>query len=63
MGIEDYMLLKMVEQRIDILGSAGAAQKLILDEIVKTVIINRDTNRKLFRQKRRELMQLVEGLG
>ena len=63
MGIEDYMLLKMAEQRIDMLGSAGAAQKRILDEIVKTVIINRDTNRKLFRQKRRELMELVEGLG
>ena len=34
-----------------------------LDEILKTVIINRDTDRALFRAKRRELLELVESLG
>ncbi len=56
MGIEDYMLLKMAHERAD----SSARRKL--QEILKTVIINRDTDRALFRAKRRELLELVESL-
>jgi hypothetical protein len=33
-----------------------------LDEIIKTVIVNRDKDRTLFRTKRKELVLLVEEL-
>ncbi|GAG43085.1 unnamed protein product, partial [marine sediment metagenome] len=63
MGIEDYMLLKIARERIDELGGSGTAQRRKLDDIVKTVLKNRDTDRDLFRAKRRELLELVEALG
>ncbi len=63
MGIEDYMLLAMARERIDALGDAGAAHRKRLDEIVKTVITNRTTDRRLFRSKRLALVKLVEELN
>ena len=63
MGIEDYMLLTMARERIEQLGTAGGAYRQRLEEIIKTVITNRDTDRRLFREKRRELVELVEALG
>ena len=62
MGIEDYMLLKMARERIDAVGHRTLAQMRKLNEILKTVIDNRDTDRALFRAKRRELLELVESL-
>jgi len=63
MGIEDYMLLKMAQERIEELGENGAAHQQALDGIIKTVAVNRDSDRELFRRKRRELVELVEMLG
>jgi len=63
MGIEDYMLLAMAKEKIDALGDEGAAHRKRLDEIVKTVITNRKTDRRLFRSKRLELVKLVEELN
>jgi len=62
MGIEDYMLLKMGRERIEKLGKKGATKKRQLDDIIKVVVINRDTDRDLFRAKRVELLELVEAL-
>ena len=61
MGIEDYMLLTMARERIAERGAA--ASRRTLEEILKTVIVNRDTDRALFRARRRELLELVETLG
>jgi hypothetical protein len=63
MGIEDYMLLKMARERIDSLGDDGAAYRRQLDELVRTVLTNRVSDRGVFRSKRRELVELVEELG
>ena len=63
MGIEDYMLLKMARDHIDERGEADTEAKRKLNEIVKTVIANRDADRALFRAKRRELLELVEVLA
>ena len=62
MGIEDYMLLQMARESIDELGDAGAVQKRTLNEIIRTVVKNRDADRALFRAKRRELLELIEML-
>ena len=62
MGIEDYMLLSMARDKIDALGDEGEAYRRRLHEIVKTVLTNRTTDRRLFRAKRRELVELVEEL-
>jgi hypothetical protein len=61
-GIEDYMLLKMARERIALRGAAAVPAQRRLDEILKTVITNRDTVRALFRAKRRELLELLESL-
>ena len=63
MGTEDYMLLAMAEERIDALGDRGAALRKEFREIVKTVIINRSADRRLFREKRRQLVELVEKMS
>ena len=63
MGIEDAMLLHLAKERIAALGEAGAAHRDELQQIVKAVITNRDTDRGLFRTKRRELLVLVETLA
>ena len=63
MGIEDYMLLKMASERIEKLGNAGARHQRTLDEIIKSVVMNRDSDRELFRRKRRELVEFVALLG
>ena len=63
MGIEDYMLLGMAQERIAALGNAGASYRKKLHGIVKTVITNRTADRQLFRRKRRELVELVEELS
>ncbi len=60
MGIEDYMLLDLAQQKIDALGGGGAAFQTQLDNLVMTVLVNRDDDRDLFRQKRKELVELVE---
>ncbi len=60
MGIEDYMLLDLAQQKIDALGGGGAAFQTQLDNLVMTVLVNRDDDRNLFRQKRKELVELVE---
>jgi len=62
MGIEDYMLLRMARERIAALGDAGAKHQVQLDEIVITVLKNRSVDRSLFRDQRRELVELVERL-
>lgn len=62
MGIEDYMLLRMAHERIAALGDAGAKRQTQLEEIVTTVLKNRSADRSLFRDKRRELVELVEHL-
>ena len=41
MGIEDYMLLKMAQEKIESMGKAGPRYQKQLDEIVKTVLMNR----------------------
>ena len=41
----------------------GTAHQQALDGIIKTVAVNRDSDRELFRRKRRELVELVEMLG
>ena len=63
MGIEDYMLLSMARERTDALGESAASERRRLDRIVKTVLTNRSTDRKLFRARRRELVELVEELS
>ena len=63
MGIEDYMLLSMARDKIEALGGERAAYRQRLHEIVKTVITNRTTDRRLFRARRRELVELVEALS
>ncbi|MFH0964948.1 MAG: hypothetical protein V2A58_13190 [Planctomycetota bacterium] len=63
MGIEDYMLLRMAEGRIARLGEAGEAYRQRLHDIVKAVITNRAADRRLFREKRGELVELVETLS
>ena len=63
MGIEDYMLLAMARKRIDALGARGAEHRRQLRDIVKTVITNSHADRRLFREGRRELVELVEELG
>jgi hypothetical protein len=63
MGIEDYMLLQMAEDFINRLDADGKIHQSTLDEIVGTVLRNRVQDRKLFRQKRRELVELVEALN
>ncbi|MBI4356463.1 MAG: hypothetical protein HY559_01095 [Gammaproteobacteria bacterium] len=60
MGIEDYMLLKMAQERIASLGNTGNSWHKQLEEIVRTVLTTRDRN--LFRAKRRELVELIEKL-
>ena len=62
MGIEDYMLLKMAQEKIESLGTSGTSYQQKLDEIVKTVLTSRAEDRYLFRAKRRELVDLVEAL-
>ena len=62
MGIEDYMLLSMAREKIDALGDAGAAHQKQLDDIVSIVLTDFADNRRLFRAKRRELVELVERL-
>ena len=62
MGIEDYMLLAMAKARIDALGARGATHRKRLDAIIKTVVTNRSADRRLFREKRGELVKLVEQL-
>jgi hypothetical protein len=62
MGIEDYMLLEMAQDEIDALGGGGAAFQQQLDDLVMTVLTNRADDRMLFRQKRQELVDLVETL-
>ena len=62
MGIEDYMLLTMARNRIAALGDRGAKHRKQFHDIVKSVITNRDADRRLFRKKRRELLKLVEEL-
>ena len=42
------------------MGSVGASHQKQLDEIVKTVLTTRAKDRKLFRAKRRELVEVVE---
>jgi len=63
MGIEDYMLLAMAEKRVAALGDQGAAHRKQLRNIIKTVITNRSADRRLFREKRRELVELVERMS
>ena len=63
MGIEDYMLLRMAQERIDALGERGDDFRKQLHDIVKTVITNRSADRRLFREKRRELVELVEKMS
>ncbi|MBI3920738.1 MAG: hypothetical protein HY318_04905 [Armatimonadetes bacterium] len=63
MGIEDYTLLAMARERIAKLGSRGAKYQSRLDGILDGVLINRAKDRKLFRRKRRELVELVEALA
>lgn len=60
MGIEDYMLLAMARERIAALGDPGRQYQQQLDKIVRTVLTIRTKDRKLFREKRRELVKLVE---
>ena len=43
-----------------VLGGGGAAFQTQLDNLVMTVLVNRDDDRDLFRQKRKELVELVE---
>jgi hypothetical protein len=62
MGIEDYMLLKMARERIAVLGDSGRTYQGRLDEIIRTVLTNRDRDRALFRAKRRELVELLESV-
>lgn len=56
------MLLRMARERVAALGDAGAKRQTQLEEIVTTVLKNRATDRSLFRDKRRELVELVEHL-
>lgn len=53
----------MARERIAKRGEAAAETKGKLEEILKTVIINRDNDRALFRAKRFELLELVESLN
>ncbi len=62
MGTEDYMLLKMAQDKIDELGAAGNPYRNQLRRIIRDVITHRE-NRILFRAKRRELVELVEKLA
>jgi hypothetical protein len=62
MGIEDYMLLTMAQQRIHKLAALGGAGRQKLDRIVNDVLAA-PGDRKLFRQKRGELIALLEELG
>ncbi len=42
---------------------SAQAQRRKLDNILKTVVKNRDTERELFRAKHRELLTIVEALS
>jgi hypothetical protein len=61
MGIEDYMLLKVAQERIDTLGAAGGAYRQTLDGIVKAVL-TAPKDRTLFRQQRGALLALLDEL-
>ena len=60
----DFVLHAFEDGRewIDRLGDAGAAHQSNPDEILKTVLAKRDSDRRLFRKKRVELVELVEEL-
>ncbi|MBI4243292.1 MAG: hypothetical protein HY606_04300 [Planctomycetes bacterium] len=62
MGIEDYMLLKMAQERIASLGDAGNSWQSEFEKILGTVLTTRAKDRNLFRAKRRELVELIEKL-
>jgi hypothetical protein len=62
MGIEDYMLLQMAQEKIHQRGQAGAPYQKRLDTLVRTVLTRRTDDRTLFRRKRLELVTLVEKL-
>ncbi len=62
MGTEDYMLLKMAQDKIAELGAAGNPYRNQLRRIIRDVLTHRE-NRILFRAKRRELVELVEKLA
>jgi len=69
MGIEDYILLQMARQGIAQLKAAEQTEyQTTLDSIVKTTTLTLPTRtsydgRQMFRQKRRELIKLVEELN
>ncbi len=63
MGIEDYMLLKMAQDKISKLGPKGANYQKQLDAIVKTVLTNRIQDRTVFHSQRATLVALVEKLS
>jgi hypothetical protein len=63
LGIEDYMLLQMAQDRIREVGSKGAPLQQQLDALVVAVLTNRIQDRGLFQQKRAELVALVEKLA
>ena len=63
MGIEDYILLRMAQERIDSLGDDGTAYRHQLDELLRVVLTNRASDRGLFRSKRRELVELLDRKG
>jgi len=56
------MLLSMAGEKIDALGDAGIRHRKQLDDIVKTVLTTRGSDRRLFRTQRRELVELVDKL-
>ena len=62
MGTEDYMLLKMAQDKIEELGAAANPYRDQLRRIIRDVLTHRE-NRILFRAKRRELVELVEKLA
>jgi hypothetical protein len=62
MGIEDYMLLSMARDRISKVGADAPRYRRKLEVLVREVLTGAARDRRLFRKKHAELLELVEQL-
>lgn len=63
MGIEDYMLLSIARDRIAEIGTEAPRYRQKLETIVREALTESAQNRRLFRKKHLELLELVEQLS
>jgi hypothetical protein len=63
MGIEDYLLLSLARDRISEIGAEAPLYRKKLEAILREVLTGAAQNRRLFRKKHVELLELVEQLS